>query len=138
KNIVIKHRGEQNLEVLQGAPHEDLNTNLQVLENGANFNVDILLGQKTGFFLDQRNNRSYVRQWAKDLKVLNLFSYTGGFSINAALGGAKEVTSVDVSEGSLKEARNNWDLNALGHIPHTCLAEDIYDFLPKMKQKYDM
>ncbi len=133
ENVLIKSRGGQKLQLLHGT----LIPKVEVLENGARFRVDIEQGQKTGFFLDQRDNRLYIRHLAKGLKVLNLFSYTGGFSINAGLGDAQEVTSVDVSEGSLKESQSNWSLNQLS-VTHSTLSKDIYAYLPQMKNRYDL
>lgn len=98
-------------------------------EEGARFEVDVRRGQKTGFFLDQRPNRSLVRDMAAGLRVLNLFSYTGGFSVQAALGGARRVTSVDVSGPAMEGARRNFARNGLDPAAHGFVTEDAFDYL---------
>lgn len=100
-----------------------------VRENGARFLVDVLAGQKTGFFLDQRDNRRLVRDLARGREVLNCFSYTGGFSVNAALGGAKQVTSVDLDAGAIALARRNFKENGLSAESHDFLAADVGEVL---------
>lgn len=88
---------------------------LFISENGIRFGLDVAEGQKTGFFLDQRENRLYFSQFVRDAKVLDMFSYTGGFALNALVhGGAREVVAVDVSESALQLARSNADLNGVG------------------------
>ena len=100
-----------------------------IQENGARYLVNLEKGQKTGFFLDQRDNRFYVRQSSKGKSVLNLFSYTGGFSISAGLGGAKHVASVDISQGAIDMAAENWKLNGLDPQKHQGHAVDVFEFL---------
>lgn len=100
-----------------------------VQENGARYQVNLEKGQKTGFFLDQRDNRFYVRQGSQGKSVLNLFSYTGGFSISAGLGGAKLVASVDISQGAIDMANENWKLNGLDPAKHQGHAVDVFEFL---------
>ena len=88
---------------------------LFITENGIRYGLDVAEGQKTGFFLDQRENRLFFSQYLKDAKVLDMFSYSGGFSLNALVhGGAREVLAVDVSEAALQLARANADLNGVG------------------------
>jgi 23S rRNA (cytosine1962-C5)-methyltransferase len=111
--------------------------NLQVLENGARFDVNIAKGQKTGFFLDQRDNRFYVRGFSKGKSVLNLFSYTGGFSISAGLGGAESVTSVDLSSDAIASANSGFEANGLEKSRHHGIANDVFDFLQNEKTKWD-
>jgi 23S rRNA (cytosine1962-C5)-methyltransferase len=110
----------------------------EILENNVRFQIDILTGQKTGFFLDQRDNRFYIRKFSKNKNVLNAFSYTGGFSINAGLGGATHVTSLDISKGALGSAELNWQINGLPEHKHNIVAEDAFDFIKNTKQKWDM
>jgi 23S rRNA (cytosine1962-C5)-methyltransferase len=98
---------------------------VQFLENGLRFEADVLRGQKTGFFLDQRENRREIRALADGRDVLNLFSFTGGFSVYAADGGAGSVWSVDISEHALAGARRNFALNAERAAVARCLHETI-------------
>jgi 23S rRNA (cytosine1962-C5)-methyltransferase len=112
------------------------------LENGITFEADLVRGQKTGFFLDQRDNRARVEKIAQDKRVLNIFSYTGGFSIYAARGGAKEVVSVDISHPALDAAQRNFFHNQ--HHPnvtacrHIILAGDAFITLNEYAQKEEL
>lgn len=107
-------------------------------ENKALFKVNIVKGQKTGFFIDQRENRAYVREISKGKTVNNMFSYTGGFSVHAGLGQAKEVTSLDISQKALDNAEENWKLNNLPDGKHKILCADILDFFIGDAQHYDL
>jgi 23S rRNA (cytosine1962-C5)-methyltransferase len=108
-----------------------------IRENGAVFKVNLEKGQKTGFFLDQRDNRNYIRQVARNKSVLNLFSYTGGFSIYAGLGLADKVASLDVSKGAIATAEENWALNGLKPSSHFGYAVDVFDYLNGEKEMWD-
>ena len=108
-----------------------------VLENGLRFSVDVVKGQKTGFFLDQRDNRRLLSGYAKGRTALNCFSYTGGFSVYALAGGATHVTSVDISKDAVEIAHLNAKLNGF-EAKHTAVAADCFDFLRKTDQKYDL
>ncbi len=111
------------------------------LEHGIQWTADIVKGQKTGFFLDQRENRKLVRELSQGQRVLNLFAYTGGFSVAAGLGGAKHVTSVDLAKPAIAMAQSHWDLNALPAEGHAGFAEDVFEFLAasqSRKQLWDM
>ena len=110
---------------------------VQVKENDLNFKVDIVHGQKTGFFLDQRNNRDYVKGISKGKKVLNLFSYTGGFSVAAGVGGATHVASVDISPKALSLAEANWKLNELPDV-HKVVQSDVHEYLKKSTDQWDL
>ena len=134
--IVLKNRASlcKEAKILFGS----LPSTVLVIENSAQFKIDILKGQKTGFFIDQRENRHYLRQISKDKSVLNLFSYTGGFSINAGLGGAKEVTSLDISEKALSLANENWQLNNLNLALHKTIKSDAFDFIQQTKLRWDL
>src|SRR5262249_18521092 len=96
-----------------------------ILERGVRFVVDVRRGQKTGFFLDQRENRALVRRLSRGASVLNCFSYTGGFSVNAALGGATRVFSVDQDADAIALARKNFAQNGLDPNAHDFLAADV-------------
>jgi 23S rRNA (cytosine1962-C5)-methyltransferase len=105
-------------------------------ENGLWFGADVLRGQKTGFFLDQRDNRARVEQLAVGMRTLNVFAYSGGFSLYAARGGAPEVLSLDASAPALAAALRNFDLNR--HTPriaaacHSLLQADAFEALPDL------
>jgi len=103
-------------------------------ENGLIFESDPIHGQKTGFFLDQRDNRARVELLSKDKSVLNLFAYTGGFSVYAARAGAKEIVSVDVSAPALEGAVRNMTHNKLT-VPHETIAEDVFEVLARMESQ---
>lgn len=109
------------------------------LENGLQFNIDWLKGQKTGFFVDQRENRALLERFAKGRKVLNMFCYTGGFSVYAMRGGALSVDSVDSSSKAVALTDANIDLNFPGDARHKAHDEDAFKFLADMeKDKYDL
>lgn len=112
--------------------------NFIALENGLKFNVDWLEGQKTGFFVDQRENRSLLEKYARDKNVLNMFCYTGGFSFYAMRGGAKLVHSVDVSARAIELANRNVELNFPGDTRHEAFAEEAFKFLENSYNKYDL
>ena len=99
------------------------------LENGLKFHVDWLKGQKTGFFVDQRENRALVEHFARGRRVLNMFCYTGGFSFYAMRGGAELVHSVDVSKQAISITNANVELNFPGDPRHSAYAADAFDFL---------
>jgi 23S rRNA (cytosine1962-C5)-methyltransferase len=105
----------------------DAPTPVVIREGAARFEVDVVHGQKTGFFLDQRGNRARVREQAAGARVLNLFGYTGGFSVAAGLGGAASVTTVDAAAPAIAAARRNLERNGLA--PGELLAVDAFDFL---------
>lgn len=107
-----------------------------VKENGNLFKVDYVNGQKTGFFIDQRENRAWLGEYCKDKAVLNTFSYTGGFSVYAAKAGAKLVHSVDVSAPAIELCKQNIDLNHCKN--HEGYAVDTFDFLKDKKDVYDV
>ncbi|MCT4602636.1 MAG: class I SAM-dependent rRNA methyltransferase [Marinifilum sp.] len=108
------------------------------LENGLKFNVDWLKGQKTGFFIDQRENRSLLEHYSKGRSVLNMFCYTGGFSFYAMRGGAELVHSVDSSSRAIDITKENVGLNFPGDKRHEAYAEDAFKFLDQSSQKYDL
>lgn len=108
-------------------------------ENGISFYVDIATGQKTGFFLDQRDNRALLREMAKDKKVLNTFSYSGAFSVFALAGGAKSVDSVDSSASATELADQNVRLNFPDTNKHQAIKADAFNFLKEMPDNaYDL
>ncbi|WP_181213763.1 class I SAM-dependent rRNA methyltransferase [Phocaeicola faecicola] len=108
------------------------------MENGLKFHVDWLKGQKTGFFVDQRENRSLLERYAKGRNVLNMFCYTGGFSFYAMRGGANLVHSVDSSAKAIDLTNENVELNFPGDPRHQAFAEDAFKFLDRMGDQYDL
>ena len=132
----INHPGYRDGLVISGAP---LNDRIVFDETGLKFYADVLKGQKTGFFLDQRDNRRKVETLAANRDVLNVFSFTGGFSLYAARGGAKSVTSVDISKHALAELRENWELNpAISACPHEEIQADAFQWLANTNNKYSL
>lgn len=108
------------------------------VENGLKFHVDWLKGQKTGFFVDQRENRKLLEHYAKGKTVLNMFCYTGGFSFYAMRGNAKAVHSVDSSAKAMELTNANAELNFPGDKRHQAFCEDAFKFLDAAKDKYDL
>jgi len=138
-NVCLKNPGIHQMEKVEpsfswlaGGPVEGLS----VKENGLAFTVDIESGQKTGFFLDQRDNRMRVRELAKGRRVLNAFSYSGGFSIYALAGGAEEVHSVDISSPAVAMLEENLKLNPGLSDRHKSFCHDCFDFLRTMDYDY--
>lgn len=108
---------------------------ITIEERGAKFLVDVYAGQKTGFFLDQRENRFLLRRLGQGRDVLNCFCFSGGFSVNAALGGAKSVFSVDQDADAIALARQNFPLNGLEPASHDFLAADVFELLESFKRE---
>lgn len=108
------------------------------MENGLKFHVDWLKGQKTGFFVDQRENRHLLERYAKGRNVLNMFCYTGGFSFYAMRGGANLVHSVDSSAKAIDLTNENVELNFPGDARHKAYAEDAFKYLDRMGDQYDL
>ena len=108
------------------------------MENGLKFHVDWLKGQKTGFFVDQRENRHLLEHYAKGRNVLNMFCYTGGFSFYAMRGGANLVHSVDSSAKAIDLTNENVELNFPGDARHQAFAEDAFKFLDRMGDQYEL
>jgi 23S rRNA (cytosine1962-C5)-methyltransferase len=106
-------------------------------ENNILFSVNWVEGQKTGFFLDQRENRKLLGEFSKDKKVLNTFCYTGGFSVYAEKAGASLVTSVDISQKAVDLATSNMTLN-FPNANHTAVADDVFNFMKEHTQQYDV
>ncbi|MBP7184416.1 MAG: class I SAM-dependent rRNA methyltransferase [Saprospiraceae bacterium] len=109
-----------------------------VLENGIKFKIDWVTGQKTGFFLDQRENRDLLKSFVKDKVVLNTFSYTGGFTVYSLCGGAKRVDSVDASAKAIEFLKENIELNGFDANTNGCYVSDTIDYLKSSSEKYDV
>jgi 23S rRNA (cytosine1962-C5)-methyltransferase len=119
-----------------------LSTPVIFVENGIRFEADVLRGQKTGFFLDQRENRAEVGNLSPGAKILNAFSFSGGFSVYAARGGAKSVTDLDISAHALESADRNFALNqkfpGVANCRHEMIQADCFDWLEKTSDKFDL
>lgn len=129
-----RRNSDRTTELILGKP---VDSEVVVKENDVNFKVNLEKGQKTGFFLDQRDNRNYIRSVSSGKSVLNLFSYTGGFSVYAGLGGAKKVASLDVSKGAISLAEENWKLNGLEPSLHQGLCVDVFEYLNGDPEEWD-
>ncbi|MGN0130911.1 MAG: class I SAM-dependent rRNA methyltransferase [Lachnospiraceae bacterium] len=135
-----KVRSQEGMEQYKGFIGEPFDTRVQITENGVKYIVDVKDGQKTGFFLDQKYNRLAVQKLCKDARVLDCFTHTGSFALNAGIAGAKEVTGVDASELAVRQATENAALNGLSErVKFIC--EDVFELLPeleKRQEKYDV
>ncbi len=127
-----------NLNPINGFLIKTNEPNKTAIENGLNFFIDWSKGQKTGFFIDQRDNRKLIKKYAKDKKVLNMFCYTGSFSVCALKGGAKKVCSVDSSAKAIELTHQNINLNCPNTSKHEAYAKDAFHFLSDKKDLYDL
>ena len=135
-----KVRLQEGMERVKGFIGEPFDTKVQIVENGVKYIVDIEDGQITGFFLDQKYNRLAIQRLCKDAKVLDCFTHTGSFALNAGIAGAKSVTGVDASQLAVDQATENAELNGLEkRVKFIC--EDVFELLPKLEaegEKYDV
>lgn len=133
-------RLKEGLPLEKGFIGEPFDTNVLITENGVQFSVDVAEGQKTGYFLDQKMNRAAIRPLCKGARVLDLFTHTGSFALNAAAAGASSVLAVDSSEPALAQARINAGLNGFSEtISFRCA--DIFELLPELErqgERYDV
>jgi len=120
-----KERGREGRVLVGSEPQEPVS----FLENGLTFTADVVRGQKTGFFLDQRDNRHLIRGLARGRSVVNLFAYTGGFSIAAGVGGATHVTTIDLAQPAIEASKDHWAKNELPESQHEAIAVDAFEFL---------
>jgi 23S rRNA (cytosine1962-C5)-methyltransferase len=111
---------------------------IEIEEHGCRFRVNVKKGQKTGFYLDQRENRFSLKSLSEGRKFLDCFSYTGGFSIHAGAGGAKEITLIDSSEEALSIAEDHFSLNHLEKIPHRSIRGDVFEVMRGLEPGYDI
>ncbi|MDE7348496.1 MAG: class I SAM-dependent rRNA methyltransferase [Clostridia bacterium] len=126
-------RLKEGLEERKGIIYGDFDTKVMIQENGLKMQVDLQNGQKTGYFLDQKENRFALRRYCKDKQVLDCFCNSGGFSLNAAAAGAKEVIALDISSQALADVNTNADLNNFNNI--TTLQGDVFEELRKFKRE---
>lgn len=136
----IYERSDAKVRELEGLPREKgfltepFDTMVSITENGVKYRVNIEDGQKTGFFLDQKYNRLAIQRLAKDATVLDCFTHTGSFALNAGIAGAREVLGVDASELAIRQAEENAALNGLSERVKFMVA-DVFDLLPKMEEE---
>ena len=135
-----KVRQNEGMERVKGFIGKEFDTNGQIEENGVKYLVDVKDGQKTGFFLDQKYNRLAIQKLCKGARVLDCFTHTGSFALNAAVAGAREVTGVDASELAVEQASKNAILNGVQDRAKF-LCRDVFELLPELEkkgEKYDV
>ncbi len=145
KPFMIYEKSDSPSRLNEGMPKEssgilygNLISIVEIKENGYKFSVDVVNGQKTGFFIDQRENRLCLHKYSMNKKVLNCFSYTGGFSVYAAKT-AKTVTSVDISKSAIENAKNNFKINCLDTEKNFFIVDDVFEYLNKIKsEEFDL
>ncbi len=129
-----KVREKEGMARCKGFIGEPFDTKVPIVENGVKYIVDVEDGQKTGFFLDQKYNRQAIQRLCRDADVLDCFTHTGSFALNAGVAGARSVVGVDASEHAIKCARENARLNFLEEKVHF-VCENVFDFLPRMEEE---
>lgn len=133
-------RKKEGLAPYKGFIGEEFDTNVEIVENGVHYMVDVVNGQKTGFFLDQKYNRLAIQRLCKDKRVLDCFTHMGTFALNAGIAGAAEVTGLDISDFAVKQATDNAKLNGLDETVKFRQA-NVLDELPKLNEageRYDV
>ena len=129
-----KVRLQEGMERYKGFIGEPFDTKVEIVENGVHYMVDVEDGQKTGFFLDQKYNRLAIQRLCRDAEVLDCFTHTGSFALNAGIAGAKSVLGVDASELAVEQARENAALNGLSEtVKFVC--EDVFELLPRLEEQ---
>ncbi len=130
----VKVRRQEGMELYKGFLGPEFSTLVEIEENGVKYQVDIKDGQKTGFFLDQKYNRLAIQRLCKDARVLDCFTHTGSFALNAGIAGAQSVLGVDASSLAVEQATANAKLNGLeDRVKFIC--EDVFELLPKLEEK---
>ncbi len=129
-----KVRRQEGMELYKGFLSEPFDTEVEIAENGVRYLVDVQDGQKTGFFLDQKYNRKAIQKLCHGARVLDCFTHTGSFALNAGLGGAASVLGVDASEPGVEQARKNAVLNGMEDRVRF-LCADVFDLLPELEEK---
>lgn len=135
-----KEREKEGVKKVKGFLGEEFDTNVEIVENGVRYIVDVKDGQKTGFFLDQKYNRLAIQKLCKNAKVLDCFTHTGSFALNAGIAGAESVLGVDASDLAVNQARENADLNGLSDRVKF-ISRDVFELLPELEkqgEKYDV
>jgi 23S rRNA (cytosine1962-C5)-methyltransferase len=135
----VATRREEGLPEVNGPLYgREIPDHVEIEEYGCHFRIDVKTGQKTGFYLDQRENRLSLKGLSEGKKVLDCFCYTGPFSIYAGLGGAKELTLVDSSQEALAMAEEHFDLNGLSSVPRQMIRGDAFDVMRRLEPGYDI
>ena len=129
-----KVRLNEGMERVKGFLSEEFDTNVEIVENGVKYLVDVRDGQKTGFFLDQKYNRLAIQRLCKDAEVLDCFTHTGSFALNAGIAGAASVLGVDASALAVRQAQENAKLNHLEDSV-TFICKDVFDLLPELEEQ---
>ena len=129
-----KVRRQEGMELVKGFIGEPFDTKVEICENGVKYLVDVEDGQKTGFFLDQKYNRLAIQRLCRDAEVLDCFTHTGSFALNAGIAGAKSVLGVDASELAVEQARENAALNGLSETVKF-VWEDVFELLPRLEEQ---
>ncbi|NCC15857.1 MAG: class I SAM-dependent rRNA methyltransferase [Clostridia bacterium] len=135
-----KVREQEGMEREKGFLSEPFDTKVEIIENGVKYIVDVEDGQKTGFFLDQKYNRAAIQRLCKDADVLDCFTHTGSFALNAGIAGAKSVLGIDASQLAVSQATENAKLNGLDDVVRF-ECEDVFDLLPRLEaegRKFDV
>jgi len=135
-----KVRTNEGLERLKGFIGDEFDTDVNIVENGVKYIVDVKDGQKTGFFLDQKYNRLAIQKLCRNAKVLDCFTHTGSFALNAGIAGASDVMGVDASMSAITQAQKNAKLNGLENTVHF-KCEDVFELLPELErngEKFDV
>lgn len=135
-----REREKEGLKTVKGFIGDEFDTNVEIVENGVHYMVDVVNGQKTGFFLDQKYNRLAIQRICKGKRVLDCFTHMGTFALNAGIAGAADVTGLDISEYAIEQARANAKLNGLDKTVHFKCA-NVLDELPRLAsegEKYDV
>ena len=129
-----KVRKQEGMELYKGFIGPEFSTLVEITENGVKYQVDVKDGQKTGFFLDQKYNRLAIQKLCKGARVLDCFTHTGSFALNAGFAGAREVLGVDASELAVHQAEANAKLNGLdGTVKFLC--ENVFELLPELEER---
>jgi 23S rRNA (cytosine1962-C5)-methyltransferase len=129
-----KVRLQEGMERFKGFIGAEFDTKVEIKENGVRYFVDVKDGQKTGFFLDQKYNRLAIQKLCKDARVLDCFTHTGSFALNAGIAGAREVIGVDASQLGVDQATENAKLNGVSDRVRF-LCEDVFELLPRLEEK---
>ena len=130
----VKVRRQEGMELTKGFIGKEFETLVEIEENGVKYQVDVKDGQKTGFFLDQKYNRLAIQKLCKGARVLDCFTHTGSFALNAGIAGAKSVIGVDASELAVNQAAENARLNGLSdRVEFLCV--DVFDLLPELEER---
>ncbi|MEA5056439.1 MAG: class I SAM-dependent rRNA methyltransferase [Anaerotignum propionicum] len=135
-----KVRQQEGMERVKGFLSQPFDTKVEIIENGVKYMVDVEDGQKTGFFLDQKYNRAAIHKLCQGADVLDCFTHTGSFALNAGIAGAKKVLGIDASQLAVDQATENAKLNGLENVVHF-LCEDVFELLPRFEkegQKFDV